>query len=82
MIISTVRPEKGSCFAFSTFPMLSGREEVAFVILETMPNRLTKWKLLRAGSFVFESVIIYICTVISKAEVPLYWKQVPVICHG
>jgi hypothetical protein len=51
--------EEGSCFAFLVIiPKISGPEEVAFVILETMPNRLTKWKLLRAGNFVFGSVII------------------------
>ena len=57
--IPMVRPEEGSCFAFLIIPMLSGPEEVAFVILETMPNRLTKWELLRAGNFVFGSVITH-----------------------
>ena len=51
--------EEGSCFAFLVIiPKISGPEEVTFVILETMPNRLTKWKLLRAENFVFGSVII------------------------
>ena len=43
--------------SFLTFCHVSGPGGVAFVILETMPNRLTKWKLLRAEHFVFGCVI-------------------------